>query len=178
MKKSVITEVKQSSRSGPREWKTMCVVMVRTSKKNRVRIVIAILNEEVTKFALVFFGRGRRNSFYITSHISPGNLATEVCMGSIDTEWTTEHTCFDGILIECIVCLCKALTGFHWDNPCRTHCYTAVGLLCQIVVNISREARMWVLSVRSSIIPGELGATSFNKYALWSRCSISGWHTL
>ncbi len=55
-------------------------------KKSRVRIVIAILNKEVTKFALVFFGRGRRNSFYITSRISVGNLATVVCVASIDAE--------------------------------------------------------------------------------------------
>ncbi len=30
-------------------------MMVSTSKKNRMGIVIAILNKEVTKFALVFF---------------------------------------------------------------------------------------------------------------------------
>ncbi len=57
-KKSVIIEVKQSSRSGPREWKTVFVMMVGTSKKKRVRIVIAILNKEVTKFALIFFDMG------------------------------------------------------------------------------------------------------------------------
>ncbi len=84
-KKSVITEVKQSSRSGPREWRTVFVMMVGTSKKNRVKIVIVLVNEEVTKFAPMFFGRGRRNSFYVTSRISAGTLVTEVRMGSIDT---------------------------------------------------------------------------------------------
>ncbi len=53
-KKSMITEVKQSSRSCPREWRTVFVMMVSTSKKNHVRIVIVILNKEVTKFALCF----------------------------------------------------------------------------------------------------------------------------
>ncbi len=33
IEKSVITEVKQSSRSGPREWRTVFVMMVGTSKK-------------------------------------------------------------------------------------------------------------------------------------------------
>ncbi len=54
MKKSVIMEVKQASRSGPRDWRTVFVMMIGTSKKNRVRIVTAILNKEVTKFGLVF----------------------------------------------------------------------------------------------------------------------------
>ncbi len=71
---------------------TVFVMMVGTSKKNHVRIVIAILNKEGTKFALVFFCRGRRNSFYITSRISASNLATKGHMGFIDAEWTTEHT--------------------------------------------------------------------------------------
>ncbi len=53
-KKSVITKVKQSNRSGPREWRTVFIMMFGTSKKNHVRIVIAILNK-VTNFALVFF---------------------------------------------------------------------------------------------------------------------------
>ncbi len=48
-------EVKQSSKSGPSEWRTVFVMMVDTSKKDSVRTVIAILNKEVTKFALVFF---------------------------------------------------------------------------------------------------------------------------
>ncbi len=55
---------------------------------------------------------------YVTSRNSAGNLTTEVRVGSIDAEWTTEHACFDGIPIECVARLYKALTGFHWDNPC------------------------------------------------------------
>ncbi len=82
----VIREVKQSSRSGPREWRTVFVMMVGTSKKNRVRVVIAILNKEVTKFAQFFFGSGRRNSFCVTSRITACNLATEVRAGSIYAE--------------------------------------------------------------------------------------------
>ncbi len=70
MNKFVIMEVKQASRSGPREWRTVFIMMVGTSKKNRVRIVIAILNKEVTKFALVFFWYGStkqllRNKSYL-----------------------------------------------------------------------------------------------------------------
>ncbi len=56
----VITEVKQSSRSGPREWRTVFVMIVGTAKKNHAKIVIVILNKEVKKFALIFFfGSGR-----------------------------------------------------------------------------------------------------------------------
>ncbi len=117
-KKSVITEVKQSCRSGLKEWSTVFVMMVGTSKKNRVRIVIAILNKEITKLALIFFVRGRRNSFCVTSCISAVNLATKVRVGSTNAEWTSEHTCFNGILIKHVACLYKALIGFHWDNPC------------------------------------------------------------
>ncbi len=117
-KKLVVTVVKQLSRSGPREWRTVFVMMVSTLKKNHIRIVIAILNEELKKFALIFFGRGRRNSFYITNRISVGNLCTEVRVGSIDTKWTTEHTCFDGIPIESVACQYEGLTGFHRNNPC------------------------------------------------------------
>ncbi len=62
--------------------------------------------------------RGLRNSSYVISHISAGNLAIEVRAGFIDAEWTTKHTCFDGILIERVAHLYEALTGFHWDNPC------------------------------------------------------------
>ncbi len=63
--------------------------------------------------------RSLRNSFYVISRISSSNLATEVRAGSIDAEWTTEHTCFDRIPIERIARQNEALTGFHWDNPCR-----------------------------------------------------------
>ncbi len=59
-----------------------------------------------------------RNSFYVISRILTSNLATEVRVGPIDAEWTTEHTCFDGIPIERTARLYEALTGFHWDNPC------------------------------------------------------------
>ncbi len=62
--------------------------------------------------------RGLGNSFYAISCISAGNLAIEVHLGSVDTEWTTKHTCFDGILIERIARLYKALNGFYWDNSC------------------------------------------------------------
>ncbi len=70
------------------------------------------------------FGRGLWNSFWVTSRISASNLATEVRVGSIDTEWTTEHTCFDGIPTECVVRLHEALTRFHWDNPCIMKTYS------------------------------------------------------
>ncbi len=53
-KKSIIMKIKQSSRSGSRKWRTVFVMMVGTSKKNHVRIVIVILNKEVTKCVLVF----------------------------------------------------------------------------------------------------------------------------
>ncbi len=67
--------------------------------------------------SVFFFSRGRQNSFYVTSCIVASNLATEVRMGSIDAEWTIEHTCFDGIPIQCVTCLYEASIGFHWDNP-------------------------------------------------------------
>ncbi len=56
------------------------------------------------------------------SRITTSNLATEVRVGSIDAEWTTEHTCFDGIPIERIACLYEALTGFIGTTlVCKFH---------------------------------------------------------
>ncbi len=66
-----------------------------------------------------WISRDLRNSFYTISRAWAGNLDTEMHAGSINAKWTTEHTCFDRILIERVARLYEALTGFYWDNPCN-----------------------------------------------------------
>ncbi len=83
-------------------------------------------------FGISFFDRDTRYTLYLNLYLSSLNWHRDLIPHSIASSWTTEHTCFEKIPIQCAFLEYGASSHFSLDNLCiYMWCAPWKGTLCE-----------------------------------------------